>query len=492
MTTQTSEAPGRRAPGKAHTPSPTQVFSLTIGGRSHQSEILAQAFNPATEELIASYPVATSDLLELAVSAAKRASPSWRAVPFEERQRAVAALGQLVIEHRETLVNLLITEQGKPRAAAEWEIDGAAHWFKGTSELELPHEEFDMGAGQWASARHVPIGVVAAIVPWNFPILLAVWKIAPALLAGNTVVLKPSPHTPLTTLHLGVLAQSVLPPGVLNVIALADELVPTLTEHPDVGMIAFTGSTETGKKVMRAAAGGIKRVSLELGGNDPAIVLQDVDIEAAVPALFWAAFQNSAQFCVATKRLYVHESVYEPFCDALVRYAHSVKVGNGMEPDTGLGPLQNRMQFQKVCDLIEDSRRLGHSFLLGGEVPKQAGYFVPVTIVDNPPDDSRCVVEEAFGPVLPVLKYSTVDEVIQRANASPYGLAASVWGRDAEAALAVGRRIESGVVWINQIHVLGPNVPMSGMKQSGFGVENGVLGLSHYCNLQTIVHKRGG
>lgn len=462
-------------------------FPLTIGGRAHHSASQAQVCNPATEETIATHPLATPEELDMAVMAAKRASLSWGKTSYADRRQAVAALGHIVNEHRETLVNLLIAEQGKPRADAEWELDGAAQWCLGMSELELPHESFDLGGGQRAFIQHVPIGVVAAIVPWNFPVLLAIWKIVPALLAGNAMVLKPSPHTPLTTLHLGVLAQSVLPPGVLNVIAMSDELAPTLVAHPDVGMIAFTGSTATGKKVMRAAADGIKRVTLELGGNDPAIVLPDVDIEAAVPALFWAAFRNSAQFCLATKRLYVHEAIYDAFCEALVRYAMTVKVGNGMEPDTGLGPLQNRMQFLKVCDLIEDSRKQGHRFLLGGTVPNRTGYFVPVTLIDNPPDNARCVVEEAFGPVLPVLKYSSIDEVVRRANTSDYGLGASVWGRDAKAALVVGQRIESGVVWINQVHVLAPTIPMGGMKQSGLGVENGVPGLTHYCNLQTVV-----
>ncbi len=464
-------------------------FWHTIDGRSHRSEHSAAAINPATETVIADWPVAGLDELGAAVAAAKHAFPAWRATAYAERQRMVAALGDLLSEHRETLIHLLITEQGKPRAAAEWEIDGATYWFKGIAALELPEPHFDMGAGQTATVQHVPIGVVAAIVPWNFPVLLATWKIAPALLAGNTVVLKPSPHTPLTTLHLGVLAQRVLPPGVLNVIALDDSDAPALTEHPDVGMVAFTGSTLTGVKVLRAAAGTVKRVSVELGGNDPAIVLADTDIEAAVPALFWAAFQNSAQFCVATKRLYVQEAIYERFCEALVRFARTVKVGNGMDAGTGLGPLQNRQQFEKVCALIEDSRRAGHRFLLGGEVPGGPGYFVPVTLIDNPPDDARCVVEEAFGPVLPILKYRTVDEAIARANASPYGLAASVWGRDADEALRVARRIDSGVVWINQIHVLAPQVPMAGMKQSGLGVENGQLGLTHYCNLQTVVQR---
>lgn len=476
--------PHSTSPAVAELPN---TFFLSINGRGHRSETEADVIDPATEQSVARCPMANAEMLSLAVSAASSAFPAWRAKPWVERSTAVQALGTLLRTHRETLVELLVREQGKPRLAAEWEIDSAAHWFASIAGQELKDEQAPVGPGIVGTVRHVPIGVVAAIVPWNFPILLAAWKIAPALLTGNTMVLKPSPYTPLATLHFGLLAQQVLPPGVLNVVALPDTLAPLLPEHPDVGMIAFTGSTETGKKIMRAASGGIKRLALELGGNDPGIVLPDADVEAAAPALFWAAFQNSAQFCVATKRLYVHESIYDRFCEALVSYARTVKVGNGLAPDTGLGPVQNRAQFLKVCDLIDDTRRQGHRFLLGGTVPQQAGYFVPITIVDNPPDDARCVVEEPFGPILPVLKYSTIDEVIQRANASRYGLASSVWGRDEQAAAAVGRRLEAGVVWINCIHLLSPHVPMGGVKESGLGVENGAQGLAHYCNLQTLV-----
>lgn len=464
------------------------TFAHTIAGVAYGGGEQVEVINPATEAPAGSCPMANAELLSGAVTAARDAFPAWRDTPWAERANAVRALGQVLREHRAVLTELLVREQGKPRLGAEWEIDGAAQWFEGIAALTLPEETTSIAPGLVSTLRHVPIGVVAAIVPWNFPILLAVWKIAPALLAGNTVVLKPSPYTPLTTLHFGALAQQVLPPGVLNVVALPDTLASVLTEHPDIGMIAFTGSTETGRKIMRSGAQGIKRVALELGGNDPAIVLPDVDVQAAAPALFWAAFQNSAQFCVATKRLYVHESIYAPFCEALVAYARTVSVGDGMLPGTGLGPVQNRVQYRKVCDLIEDSRRNGHRFLLGGDVPDQPGYFVPITLIDNPPDDARCVTEEAFGPILPVLKYSDIDEVLRRANASRYGLAASVWGSDEQAAEAVARRIESGVVWVNCIHVLSPHVAMGGMKESGLGVENGVQGLSHYCNTQTVVH----
>jgi acyl-CoA reductase-like NAD-dependent aldehyde dehydrogenase len=454
------------------------TFLLSVDGQGLAGGEEFDVIDPATEELVARCPAADSSMLAAAVAAASRAFPAWRSTPWSERSAALKALGQLLQTHRDTLVTLLVREQGKPRLAAEWEIDSSAAWFAGIAEQALEDEERPMLPGMKSVLRHVPVGVVAAIVPWNFPILLAVWKIAPALLAGNTMVLKPSPYTPLTTLHFGRLAQSVLPAGVLNVLALPDSLAPQLTEHPDVGMIAFTGSTETGK-----------RVTLELGGNDPAIVLPDADLEAAVPALFWAAFQNSAQFCVASKRLYVHESIYDRFCAALVAYARTVRVGNGLDPAVGLGPIQNRVQFNKVRDLIDESRRAGHRFLLGGEVQDGPGYFVPVTLIDNPPDDARCVVEEAFGPVLPVLKYHRIDEVITRANASNYGLASSVWGRDEQAAADVGRRLEAGVVWINCIHQMSPAIPMGGVKQSGLGVENGPEGLAHYCNLQTIVQR---
>lgn len=467
-------------------------FALTIAGKDHHGSRQDAVFNPANGKKLANVLLASIDDLNAAVSAARDALPAWRDTPYAERQRVVASLGGIVTAHRDELVSWLVAEQGKPRVAAEWEIDGAAHWFDGIAKLTLPDEEFDMGGGQMASVRHVPIGVVGAIVPWNFPILLAVWKIAPALLAGNTMVLKPSPHTPLTTLLLGKLAQRVLPPGVLNVIATPDDVAQAMSEHPDIGMIAFTGSTETGKKVLRSAAGTLKRTGLELGGNDAAIVLPDVDIATAAPALFWAAFQNSGQFCVATKRLYVHEDIYDAFLDAFVAYAKSIKMGDGSDPETHLGPLQNALQYRKVRELIEDTKSAGHRFALGGEVDDGDGFFIPVTIVDNPPDNSRCVQEEAFGPVLPLLKYRNVDEVVARANATHYGLGASVWGTDVEQALEIARRLEAGVVWINQIHILGPQVPMGGIKQSGLGVENGVAGVTHYCNTQTTLLHRPG
>ena len=338
--------------------------------------------------------------------------------------------------------------------------------------------------------RRVPLGVVAAITPWNYPLLLAIWKIAPALVAGNTVIVKPSPYTPLCTLKLGELLRDVLPAGVLNVISGGNDLGAWMTSHPDISKISFTGSTATGKKVMQSAASNLKRITLELGGNDPAIVLPDVDPKQIAEQLFWAAFQNSAQFCCAAKRLYIHDDIYDEVRDELVKYAKTVKVGDGSREDTQLGPIQNRMQFEKVKNLLADAKQNGLTAVLGGEIPNGKGYFVPVTIYDNPPENSRVVKEEAFGPVLPLMRFTDIDDVVARANDTDMGLAASVWSADPARARAIAERIEAGTVWVNEIHTFSPHQAFPGHKQSGIGVENSLDGLAEYTNAQTIVTRR--
>lgn len=471
----------------AQTPATAEAWALTIDGTQVAAEQTFPVYNPATGEVIAQAPDATVAQLDAAVDAAARAFPSWAATPIEERGRAVAALGDLIDAHAEEFMALLTREQGKPRAGAEWEVYGSAIWFREIATQRLETEVLQDDADRRVITRYSPLGVVGAITPWNFPILLAVWKIAPALMAGNTIVVKPSPFTPLTTLLLGRLAQSVLPAGVFSVVTGGDDLGKRMTSHPGIAKIAFTGSTETGRHVMASAAATIKRVTLELGGNDPAIVLADVDPETVAPQLFWAAFQNNAQFCNSAKRLYIHDDVYEAVRDALVAYAKTVKVGNGAEEDTQLGPIQNAPQFEKVKEFFADCVEKGYTFALGGEIDESSrGWFVPITLVDNPPEDSKIVAEEPFGPILPLLRWSDEDDVVARANDTEWGLGATVWGKDLDAVERVGSRIEAGTVWLNEVHQYSPHQAFGGHKQSGIGCENSLHGLMEYTNWQTI------
>ena len=338
--------------------------------------------------------------------------------------------------------------------------------------------------------RRVPVGVVGAMVPWNYPVILAAWKIAPALLTGNTLVLKPSPFTPLVTLRVGELMRDVLPPGVLNIVSGGDSLGPRMSAHPGFDKLSFTGSTVTGKRVMESASKDLKRLTLELGGNDAAIVMPDVDIEEVATKLFWGAFVNSGQICIAAKRVFIHESIYDKFSEVLVRLAKSTPMGPGDRDGVELGPVQNRAQFDRLCGLLQDCKDRGFNLLTGGEVEKGPGLFFPVTLVDNPSDDSRIVREEPFGPILPLLKFRSIPEVIERANASEYGLAGSVWCRDESIAMDIARRLQTGTVWINQIQAVTPHTPMAGHKQSGLGVENGEEGLASYTLPQTLSVKR--
>lgn len=402
----------------------------------------------------------------------------------------LGALAGVLAENVDELMRLLTMEQGKPHADAQGDVLGGAHWLAETAKLELPEHVSEDSEERLAVTRHLPVGVVAAIVPWNFPIVLAMFKVAPALLAGCTIVLKPAPTTPLTTLRVGELFREVLPPGVLNVVSGSDRLGPWLTSHEGIDKVSFTGSTETGRKVMASAAPTLKRVTLELGGNDAAIVMPDVDVAEVAEQLFWAAFRNAGQICIASKRMYVHEDVYEPLKAALVEYARTVKMGDGAEQGTQIGPVQNEAQYRRVLELIEDARANGYPFVLGGDQADLPGYFVPITILDNPPEDARIVQEEQFGPVLPLLRFDSVEEVVARANATPYGLGASVWGSDVARAEEIGRQLQAGTVWINETQHLSPLASFGGHKQSGIGSEGGQEGLLEFTVPQTMFVRR--
>ena len=464
---------------------PAQTFVMTINGQAVSADASMEVINPATGAAFAQAPDCSREQLDAAVTAAKAAFKGWRKTPIAERQALVAKAGDILIAQAGDLARLFTREQGRPVDGAKQEILGAGAWMKAVAAMMPPVHVSEDSATQFIETRYVPLGVICAIAPWNFPVSLAMWKLAPALVAGNTMVLKPSPFTPLCTLKIGELFRDIFPPGVLNVISGGDDLGPMMTTHPGFAKISFTGSTATGKRVMASAAQDLKRVTLELGGNDAAIVLPDVDLDAVAQKIFFGAFYNSAQICVATKRLYVHEDVYDGLRDRLAAIAGAVKVGDGAEQGTVLGPIQNKRQYERVMALLADAKA-NHLTLIQGAAVPEGGYFVPVTIVDNPPEDARVVQEEAFGPILPMLKFSDIDEVIDRANASEYGLAGAVWSADTDKAVEIARRMETGTVWVNQNLNLRPDTPFAGHKQSGFGVENGMEGLLEYMSPQSV------
>jgi aldehyde dehydrogenase (NAD+) len=388
-------------------------------------------------------------------------------------------------------MRLLTSEQGKPHMQAGSEIAGCVGMTRALPMLNLEEKITEDSDKRLSRTRRVPVGVVGGIVPWNFPVLMAIQKIVPALLSGCTMVLKPSPFTPLATLRLAELVAGVFPPGVLNIITGGDALGPLLTSHPDIDKITFTGSTATGKRVMESASKDLKRITLELGGNDAAIVLPDADVGKVAEKLFWASFYNAGQVCIAAKRIYIHEDIYDELSSAIAAYAKAVKVGDGAEQGTAIGPIQNKPQYKRVLELIQDAKDKGYKFLAGGDHDASIpGYFVPVTVLDNPPEDARIVAEEQFGPVMPLMKFSTINEVISRANASDYGLAGSIWTSNPEAAVEVAEQLETGTVWINESMHLAPNAPFAGHKQSGFGAELGEEGLLEFTYPQVITIAR--
>ena len=460
-------------------------YAMTIGGRLVSTAATLEVVNPATGMPFATAPSAGAEHLDAAVAAARAALPAWRATPIEERRRRLKAAAAILAENADALARPFTREQGRPVDGAKGEILQAAEWMRAGADLDLPVEVTEDTPQRRIEVRHEPLGVVCGIVPWNFPVTLAVWKITPALLAGNTLVLKPSPYTPLCTLKLGELFRDVFPAGVLNVICGDDALGPLMTAHPGFAKISFTGSSATGRKVMEAASRDLKRLTLELGGNDAAIVMPDVDVDAIAQQLFFGAFFNTAQICVATKRLFIHEDIYDAVRDRLHALAQQITVGDGAEQGSVLGPIQNAAQHRRVLELIDDARAHGLTLLEGQAVPA-AGYFVPITLVDNPPDTARVVTEEAFGPVLPLLSFKTVDEVVARANDTEYGLAGAVWSKDIDKALEIAGRLETGTVWINQNLQATPLTPLAGHKQSGFGVENGVAGLLEFTQPKAI------
>jgi len=469
----------------------TTQYQNLINGKMVSTAGTLDVVNPANEQVIGQVPACGEAELNKAVSAARAAFPAWSKKPIDERRAVTQKISAIIKENADELMRLLTSEQGKPHAQAQGEVYGASGMAAGQSTLSLEDEINEDSAERLSRTRRVPVGVVGGIVPWNFPIMMAVQKIVPALLSGCTIVLKPSPFTPLATLRLAELLADHVPAGVLNVITGTDDLGPMITNHPDIDKITFTGSTATGKRVMEGASKDLKRITLELGGNDASIVLPDANVAQVAEQLFWSSFTNAGQICVAAKRIYIHEDIYDEMSAALAEYAKGVKVGDGAEQGTAVGPIQNKKQYERVIELVQDAKDNGYKFLVGGDHdPDVPGYYMPVTILDNPPENARIVAEEQFGPVMPLMKFSTTEEVIQRANDSEYGLAGAVWTSDADKGVELAEQLETGTVWVNEYLHLSPFAPFGGHKQSGFGVEYGKEGLQEFTYAQVITVKK--
>ncbi|UOR01906.1 aldehyde dehydrogenase family protein [Leucobacter allii] len=433
----------------------------------------------ASGETIGDAPIHTVDDLETAIAAATEAQRGWAALGHAERSRLLHLAADEIEAHAEELAHIIAREQGKPLngAGARFEAGGCAAWIRNAADTVIEPEVLFEAEDTRSELHYAPLGVVAAIGPWNWPALIGVWQIAPSLRMGNAVVVKPSSFTPLSVLALVELMNRHLPVGVLAVVAGNRDVGARIASHPGVAKVMFTGSTDTGREIVRSSADNLARLTLELGGNDPGIVLPGADVAALAERLFWGIFINTGQTCAALKRLYVHDSVYDDVVDALAALANSVPMGPGTDEASLLGPLSTPQQFAIVSGLVDDARARGARIVTGGQpAPELGAQFYRTTIVADIDDGAALVTEEQFGPVIPVIRYADVDDAVARANASEQGLGASVWG-DVDTARSVAARIESGTVWINQHGTLNPTVPFGGVKASGYGLEFGAHGL---------------
>ena len=460
-------------------------FELLIDGKMVPGAASLDVINPATEQLAGTCSRASESQLDEAVEAASSAQVAWAATPIEERRAAVLKVAEIAAAHAPELGAILTSEQGKPLPEAVAEAYGFSMFTQHFAAMEMPVEVLEDSETRRVEVHRTPLGVVGAIIPWNFPLILLGFKLGPALISGNTLVVKPAPTTPLSTLRLAELIKDALPPGVLNVIADANDLGSKISAHPKIRKVSFTGSTATGMKVMSSASSTLKRITLEMGGNDAGLFLPDLDPKEIAPKIFDAAFGNNGQICIALKRAYVHEDIYDDVCDELAAIAKSKKIGDGTEEGVELGPLQNKAQYEKVQAIIADAAEKG-TIIAGGGVPDRPGYFIEPTIVRDIAEGARLVDEEQFGPALPVIKYSDPEEALARINRSSDGLGGSVWSSDAERARELAIRIDSGTVWVNKHADLDPSIPFSGAKQSGIGTELGQEGFEEFTQRRVI------
>jgi len=464
------------------TPYSMLINGAQVIGTGEQFSVI----NPATEEPICQCSMASVDQLDQAVAAARAAYPAWRDTPDAERSRLLHQIADRLEANADELARIIVQEQGKPLALAQVEVGAAAGWTRYNADLEMPEQVFEDSDSKRVISHRKPLGVVASITPWNWPLMIVIWHIMPALRTGNTVISKPSGMTPLNTLRLVEIINEVLPAGVVNSVLGEAEIGSAISGHSDINKVIFTGSTPTGQRILANSATTLKRLTLELGGNDAAIVLPGSDIDAIAEGLFNSAFINMGQTCAALKRLYVHESQYEAVCEKLATLAEQQVVGNGLDDTTTFGPVQNANQYRQVIELVDDARNQGARILCGGSPSADKGYFYPPTIVADVCNGIRLVDEEQFGPALPVIAYQDVEQAIALANDCSVGLGGSVWGSDTGQAGQIARQLECGTAWINNHAEVLPHIPFGGCKLSGVGVEFGLEGLLEYTQLQVI------
>jgi succinate-semialdehyde dehydrogenase / glutarate-semialdehyde dehydrogenase len=475
--------------------------TMLIGGewRDANGKDEIGVINPATEETVGTVPASSVEDVELAVKAAKRAFPDWAGTDTEKRAHVLARAADLIEENAKSVAALLTAEQGKPLAEAAGEVGHLAHgvryYAEAATKVSGRYQDLPSTFGPaYGQVVRRPMGVCAAITPYNFPLTLLGTKVAPALAMGNTVVAKPAATTPLATLEVARLfAEAGVPDGVLNVItgrgsAIGDALVG----HPDVCRVAFTGSTEVGRHVVSVAGPQLKRVSLELGGSDPVIVCEDAELEAAVKAVIIGRYWNAGQACLGCKRVFVHDSVFDDFVGALVERVKRYEPGDGTvkpeKPRLRMGPIHTKAGRDELLSQIEDGVSHGGELLTGGgEGGHEKGWFLEPAVIVAPAVDSRLVTEEVFGPVLPIFRYSDFDDAIERANATQYGLGSSIWTHDARKIYRATQEVDAGMTWVNQIHYGYDELPFGGIKASGFGKEHGLEALDSYVDLKSVV-----
>lgn len=480
---------------RPNTQTAVQQYLMFVGGqwRGAASGAVLPSFNPYKDEEWAQVPSAGTDDVDAAVQAARKAFDSgpWSKLSARDRGKLLRKLGDLIAENAEHLARVESTDNGKlhremlaqAKYLPEWfyYFAGAADKLQGDV---IPSERPNF----FIYTRHEPIGVVAAVTPWNSPVLLLGFKLAPALAAGCTIVVKPSEHTPVSTLELAKLIQQAgFPDGVFNVVTGGPDAGAQLVAHPGIDKVAFTGSTQTGIRIAKSAAENVTRVSLELGGKSPNIVFEDADLDAAANGVIAGVFGATGQTCMAGSRLIVHASVRDALVDRVVQRAKTIVMGDPMDPATEMGPMATKPQFDKVLGMLERAKAAGARFACGGgSNASLGGYFIEPTVVVDVDPSMEIVRDEIFGPVLSVLSFETEEEAVAIANHTRYGLAAGIWTRSGQRGHRMAHAVRAGTVWINAYRVVAPNVPFGGFKASGLGRENGIDAMKHYTEPKAI------